>query len=92
MTTGTENYSCTRGRNLFFICGFTHAATKYNTAKINTTSPLPEPNSSYCVIRAISHSIYNKSELGHVADDKFNNKIRFYAIVQATAKTMSHRD
>ena len=90
MTPNTENDSCTRETSLFFICGFTHAATKYNTAKINTTSPLPEPNSSYCVIRAISHSVYNKSELGHVADDKINSKICFYALIQVTAKTRSH--
>ena len=90
MALDTENYSCTRGSNLLFICGFTHAATKYNTVKINTASPLPEPNSSYCVIRAISHSIYNKSNLGHVADDKINSKIRFYALIQVIAKMRSH--
>ena len=29
--------------------------------------PFSEPNSSYCMTRVISHTIYNKSELGHVA-------------------------
>ena len=35
--------------------------------KLIQRSPFSEPNSSHCVTRVISHSIYNKSELGHVA-------------------------
>ena len=55
--------------------------------KLIQRSPFSEPNSSYCMTRVISHSIYNKSELGHVAQmTKLTIKLDFMLLYRLLRK------
>ena len=53
--------------------------------KLIQRSPFSEPNSSYCVTKVISQSIYNKSELGHVAG-KLTIKLDFILLYRLLPK------